>query len=134
MEQIREGNIVYYKVPTHEEFKKFIGDFYIKSKPLREYTFYTGQWGYTITTWVIKATSYNLSRYWIETYKRSKLVQISLGKKHGLYKILTNKEGSFYSVRYGSKEIFYSKDFVEAMRFPAEKILYDICIKKLNNG
>lgn len=82
----------------------------------------TGLLGMNLMEWTILSSSdKSIPRYWTETYKRRYgIVQISIGKKWGLEKIIVDmREQGYkkYSIRFGTKEVAKASDFISAIKY-----------------
>jgi hypothetical protein len=89
---------------------------------MKEYIIYTG----LVNKWFLDTTfeklyhNYNV-KYYTETYKKCfGLIQVSIGKKHSLNKIIVNLKKDSYS-RYtlikNGKKVGNSSDFISALKY-----------------
>jgi hypothetical protein len=112
-EQIQEGNVVEYKPFTIQEFTEVIDGLFYKVTATKNVRILTGLMAGFALDCAIQIQDF----HYIETYKRIYgPVQISLGSKHSLNKIVVNlsKDGIFKVIKEG-KEITRVNTLKEAL-------------------
>lgn len=131
-----------YKKLTKEGLEEFLSYMYTQRPINREIRIPMGFISMCLMNWTLEtALDKTLPKYHVELYKRTPMIaQISVGLKHGLYKIvvaLKLQEGTYrYSCRKGSTELFKANSLTSALRnlnsYVAAEITYNVTMQRLS--
>lgn len=114
------SDTVTYSKLTVTAFEKILKDIFFKAAPKKRQTVFMGLLGSHSFNWAMEARMMGLPYYHIESYGRVYgIVQISVGKKHSLNKIVvdmrqTDNFGK-YRVKIGTREVAQANSFMSAM-------------------
>lgn len=117
--QLQDNTITYKKLDLKEMKRLLTGVLADRLPPKKPYL-NTGLLGSHLLQWTMEFQMFDLPTYHTETYgKKYGIVQISVGKKHSLNKVIVDMrepEGfGKYSVRIGTIEVAKANSFISAV-------------------